>query len=180
MKQSVNPNDPNVLALTLALQNLQKQYGIQEKESCECPLILAIFCYIGEFLFYPPIVLVIYILYAVFTFVVLIVMGAILTTFIAFFPFYIMCCFCGDGGKSTAKMLCALGAIGLAMVFGAVFGIVALPFAAIFHFFHTYWKIFAGDISPYFTFKTNWNTMFMFIGQQNQMLINMKDRAKSM
>ncbi len=169
-----------MIALALALENLQKQMNNQEKEKCETPLFLAILCYIGEFLFYPPLVLVIYILYAVLTIVFLIIFGAILTTLIAFFPFYLLCCCCGEGAQAMAKMLCALGSIGLAMIFGAVFACIGLPFAAIFHFFHTYFRIFTGEISPYFTLATNWRTMFSFVDKQNQMLINLKDRTKSM
>ncbi len=91
-----NKNDHNTLPLPLALENLN--YSKEERKvKCETHILLAILCYIGEFLFYPPIVLVLFILESCLFFTILTLDGlGIIYYSPLYYLFTFLCFFCFD------------------------------------------------------------------------------------
>ncbi len=121
-----------------------------KKENCETPIFQIILCYVGEFLFYPLFVLLFCFLYYGVNCIFRILASIIL--FILFIPLYLwifICCF-RDATKVWHFFFFFFKGF-----FIWIFFLILVPFAAIFNFFRTYWKLFTKQISPYFTQDTN-------------------------
>lgn len=133
---------------------------LQEINGCEAAI-----CYIGEFIFYPAIMLLLYLIYFCITGVFLIIIGTILAISIPFLPFTILSCLCGEKGKAFGSFMCGISVLSILMIFSGMLSIAFSPLIAIWEFFYVYYIIFSERISPYHTLPWNFQRMTILISQ---------------
>jgi hypothetical protein len=147
----------------------------EQKHELNC--FLTGLCYIGEFLLYPPIMLIYYLLVLIFANVMGIVLGALMCVLIGFFPFFLLCCFC-EKGRPIGSMLCGLSVVGVLLVVCSSLYLAFSPIIAIAFFFWTYVLIFTGKVSPHNSFAENWSTMTSYLAKNKDYLYKMYEEKK--
>lgn len=146
-----------------------------EKNELNC-FVAGIF-YVCEILFYPPLMLIYYLLSLILGSVFGIIIGALMCVLIGFFPFYLLCCFC-EKGRPIGSMLCLFSAIGILLVVISALYLAFSPIVAVVFFLWTYVLIFTGKVSPYNSFSENWATMTSYLAKNKDYIYKMYEERK--
>lgn len=155
-----------------------KSMGLgREKQEVNC--FVAACCYVIEFIFYPPINLIIYLLSMILMAIVGIIFSALLTILIPFFPIYLILCCCGDSAKALGIVLCSLAAGSIFLIVVFAISLALAPFSALYAFFKTYYFIFTGEVSPYYSFASNWEVMLRGLKVQTEYVKKQMESAKN-
>lgn len=134
-------------------------------------------CYIGEFLFYPPLMLLYYLLVLIFANVMGIIIGALMCVLIAFLPFYLLCCIC-ENGRPVGSMLCIMSFVGILLVVLSSIYLAFSPIVAVVFFFYTYVLIFTGKVTPHNPFAQNWTVMTSYLVKNKDYLYKLYEEKK--
>lgn len=131
----------------------------KQQERIKINPFVVFLCYIGELIFYPIIMLILYLIFSVIQGIIFVVVGALMAILIPFFPFYLICCCCGQNGMALGSLLCGLSALSVIIIVAGALSIAFSPLVALWQFFYVFYLIFTGKVSPYYSFDNNWTTM---------------------